>query len=364
MLLPVLPNESNLRARSDASKPPEISGRPPADFSRGPRLIDSHGRAIADLRLSITDRCNFRCVYCLEPDVKFAAPAHLLTHAELVRVAAAACSLGVTSIRLTGGEPTVHPRLLSIISGAAALPIRDLSMTTNGSLVTPASAASWKKAGLRRLTFSLDSTDEAAFSAITRSTSSAASIINAIAVAADAGLTPIKVNAVVVRGRNETQLPALARLARSHNVQVRFIEYMPLDSARAWDTSKLVPASEIIASIHAVFPLEEVGRECASSTSLHFRFADGAAGSIGVIAPVTRPFCGACSRLRITADGKVRPCLFSRDEWDLRSLLREGASDAALAELMLDAVWSKQKGHGITSSGFVQPQRTMSAIGG
>ena len=174
----------------------------------------------------------------------------------------------------------------------------------------------------------------------------------------------IKANAVVVRGFNEDEVIALAQLARDLGIEMRFIEYMPLDSGRAWEPSKLVPAAEIIASINSAFPLVDTGRDNEHSTSLNYTFADGAPGRIGVIAPVTRPFCGACSRLRITADGKVRPCLFSLEEWDVRALLRADASDFDIGELLLHATWSKQRGHGITAPGFTQPDRPMSSIGG
>jgi cyclic pyranopterin phosphate synthase len=329
-------------------------------------MIDSFGRTIRDLRLSITDRCNFRCVYCMEPDVRFMDPAHLLSVEEMARLVRVCASLGVEKVRLTGGEPTVHPDLTRIIRevSRAAGPAADVAMTTNGSIMDEASLADWRGAGLRRITVSIDTLDPASFAAITRARATPQQVIEGLHAAARAGFAPIKANAVVVRGFNEDQVPALARLARDLDLDMRFIEFMPLDSAHAWDPSRLVPASEIVDRIGAVYPLRPADRDDPASTALVYRFADGAPGRIGVIAPVTRSFCGACSRLRITADGKVRPCLFSVQEWDIRPLLRNGADDEALAHFLADATWTKQAGHGIATPGFVQPDRPMSAIGG
>ena len=331
------------------------------------RLIDAHGRVIRDLRLSITDRCNFRCVYCMDPDVRFLDAARLLTVDELVRVARLCVDLGIDRIRLTGGEPTLHPRLDDIIAGVAALGVADLSMTTNGALVDHERAERWKRLGLRRLTFSLDSVEEHAFSRMTRSTSSPAKVVEAIRAAKDAGLGPIKVNAVVVRGMNEDQVPLLAGLARDIGFEMRFIEYMPLDSGRKWSTDLLVPAHEIVNLIRTAHPIIPRGKAEPSSTSDSWAFADDPEmrhAGIGIIAPVTRAFCGACSRLRITADGQVRPCLFSLREFDLRAVMRSGADNTATEDFLLDSVWMKQAGHGISAPEFAQPARSMSAIGG
>ncbi|MGD9791430.1 MAG: GTP 3',8-cyclase MoaA [Phycisphaerales bacterium] len=331
------------------------------------RLIDSHGRTIHELRLSITDRCNFRCVYCMEPDVRFALASTLLSPEELERVARVCVSLGVTKIRLTGGEPTVHPRLTEIISRIASLGVRDIAITTNGSLLTPRSLAAWKSAGLTRITISLDSLRPDRFATLTRSTSTPDDILRGVDHAIDAGLSPVKVNAVVMRRFNEDEVADIAALARRYPIDVRFIEAMPLDSARAWDESRLVSADEILERVSRVWPLVPLDRECDSATSERYAFADAPSsntGTVGVIAPVTRAFCGACSRLRITADGMVRPCLFSTTEYDLKSALRAGASDDDLATILLDATWRKQPGHGIRSSSFTQPTRPMSAIGG
>jgi GTP 3',8-cyclase len=364
-----LPSPSS-RPVLSATDSTQAVGRP-VRSPHGRRLIDSHGRTIRDLRLSITDRCNFRCVYCMEPDVRFAASDALLTADELLRVARATARLGVEHIRITGGEPTVRSDLLTIIKGVAAIPgVRDVAMTTNGSRADEPALRAWMTAGLRRITFSLDAIEPATVRRMTRARGDAGDTLAAIASAIRIGLEPVKVNAVVIRGMNESEVPKLAALARDMGLSMRFIEYMPLDSGRRWDPSLLVPATEIIERASEAGDLTPLGRPTPESTSEDFRFAPGVKAhpraSIGVIAPVTRPFCGACSRLRITADGAVRPCLFSLEERSLRALLRSGREDLddALEDALLDAVWSKQAGHGITAAGFTQPDRPMSAIGG
>ncbi len=352
-VLPVLGGEK-------ASAP----ARSPRDAVRARSMVDSHGRQIRELRLSVTDRCNFRCVYCMEPDTRFMPKMELLSLEEYVRVAAACIGLGVQKVRITGGEPTVYPQLLELIERLAGLGVPDLAMTTNGALADQESLAEWRAAGLRRLTFSIDSVRPEVFAAMTRSNVPVERVLEAVEAAGRAGFEKTKLNGVVVRGLNEEEVPALAGLARRFGVEMRFIEFMPLDSGHTWDRGKLVPASEIVERISAAYPLVEIGKDHASSTSIDYAFADGAPGRVGIIAPVTRAFCGACSRLRITADGKVRPCLFSRQEWDLRPLLRGGADDGAVAQFLVDATWTKQAGHGISAAGFVQPDRPMSAIGG
>lgn len=329
------------------------------------RLIDSHGRTIRDLRLSITDRCNFRCVYCMEPDVQFASSESLLRPAELVRVARVTEGLGVRKIRITGGEPTLHPALTEIIAGVrAAAPSVEIAMITNASRLSPDSLQTWKRAGLQRLTISIDSLRDDRFAALTRSASSPATVLAGIEMALAAGLTPLKLNAVLMRGRNDDEAPELAALARQFGIEMRFIEYMPLDAGHAWDASKWVSAAETRAAIEQRFPLVACDDDEPSSTARSFRFADGAPGRVGFIAPVSSSFCGACSRLRITADGRVRPCLFSLTEWSLVDVLRGGGSDEDLALRLIDAAWTKQAGHGINAVGFRQPARGMSAIGG
>lgn len=350
-----------------AERQPVQAGSPPPAPTRAHAMgvmVDSYGRVIRDLRLSITDRCNFRCVYCMEPDIRFMDRSEALTVEEIVRLARVCMSLGVEKIRITGGEPTVHPELARIISGLAALGPSDLALTTNGSLMGDGEIRSWRAAGLDRVSISIDSVRPERFSAVTRSRTPVETVFRAVEAAVRGGLNPVKLNAVVIRRVNDDEVADLAGLARRFGVEMRFIEFMPLDSAHGWDMSRVVPASEIVSRIERAYPLVPLGREGESSTSLVYRFSDGAPGRIGVIAPVSRPFCGACSRLRITADGKVRPCLFSRREWNIRRLLRDGAGDERLRRFLVDATWTKQAGHGIRSPGFAQPARPMSAIGG
>lgn len=338
--------------------------RAPLDARRAGIMMDSHGRVIRDLRLSLTDRCNFRCVYCMDSSVRFKPAEALLTAEECIRLARIAASLGVRKLRLTGGEPTLRSDLLDIIRGVRASTDLELAMISNGSWDAASLPRQWKHAGLDRITISIDSADERGFAGITRSSSSAADVVRAIRSCIDAGLTPVKLNAVLLRGVNEDQALPLVELARRLGVEMRFIEYMPLDSAHAWEPRRFVPASETRAAIESRYPLMPIEANDPSSTSRNFRFADGSAGTIGFIAPVSSPFCGACSRLRITADGAVRPCLFSTREWSLMPLLRSGAEDEELRSFLIDATWTKQAGHGIASPGFVQPHRPMSAIGG
>jgi cyclic pyranopterin phosphate synthase len=326
-------------------------------------LLDSHGRRIREARISLTDRCNFRCVYCLDPDVDFLPRSELLSEDEVVRLADALHFAGVTKIRLTGGEPTLRADLESIICRINALGVSDIAMTMNGSFRDPDAPARWAVAGLSRVTLSLDSLKAERFEAITRSKTGLDDVFRAISLCQDAGLSPVKVNAVIVRGFNDDEIEDLSVFARQAGVQMRFIEYMPLDAAHAWNKSKLVPAAEVlerVMAIHGLTPIEERPGE----TSENFRFTDGAPGGVGVIAPVTRPFCGECGRLRITPDGKIRPCLFSHVEWDIRDLLRAGGDREALLGRLAEATWRKQAGHGIATPDFRQPERTMSAIGG
>lgn len=335
-----------------------------AHIRAGRRMVDSHGRTIRDLRISITDRCNFRCVYCMEPDVRFAPAESLLSPAEIVRLARVAATLGVRKVRLTGGEPTLHPDLEGIIAGIHRAAPVEIALITNASTLSREALRAWKTAGLQRVTISIDTLHPARFAQLTRSSSSPADVLRGIELCLAEGLTPLKLNAVLLRGLNDDEAPDLAALARRFGVEMRFIEYMPLDSAHAWDTSRWVSAAETLAAIQERFPLVPRSDDAPSSTARTWDFADGAPGRVGFIAPVSSPFCGACSRLRLTADGKVRPCLFSTKEWDLRPLLRHGASDDDLATFLIDATWTKQAGHGITEPGFRQPQRPMSAIGG
>ena len=344
---------------ADGPRPPAA----PAHLRRD-RMIDSHGRTIHDLRLSVTDRCNYRCVYCMDPDFRYMPKRELLSMEEYLTVVRVCQSLGVRKVRVTGGEPTLYPDLLPLLKALSTFGLDDLAMTTNGSRMTAASAKAWRDAGLQRITLSLDSLRADRTQKITRTNSSPDTIVRAIAAAKAVGLTPVKVNAVVMRDVNDDELPDFAGFAREQDIDMRLIEFMPLDSSRSWKRDLVVGANEMIDRISARHELVPVDDDGPHSTSLNFTFADGAPGRIGIIAPVTRPFCGACNRLRITADGKIRPCLFSTQEWDLRALLRRGVSDADLAQFLIDATWTKQAGHGIGSKSFIQPARTMSAIGG
>jgi GTP 3',8-cyclase len=336
----------------------------PAVVRDGSRLVDAYGRKIRDVRLSVTDRCNYRCIYCMDPDFRYMPKRELLTLDEYLRLVRVLITLGVEKLRITGGEPTLYPDLLPLIRGVGELPLKDVAMTTNGSLMSEHSARTWRDAGLKRITLSLDSTRSERIASITRTKTSLEKTITAIHAAHAAGLRPVKVNAVVMRGVNDDEMPDFAAFASEHDVDMRLIEFMPLDSSRKWSRKDVVTAAEMLEAIRARYELTPVADDAPDSTSMNFTFADGAPGRIGIIAPVTRPFCGECSRLRITADGKVRPCLFSHQEWDVRGLLRDGASDEELARAIIDAVWTKQRGHGIGSDSFIQPQRTMSSIGG
>jgi cyclic pyranopterin phosphate synthase len=333
-------------------------------------LIDSHGRIIRDLRLSVTDRCNFRCVYCMDPDFRYMPKQQLLTLKEYLAVARICLSVGITKIRITGGEPTLYPEINELVRELGKMNVPDLAITTNGSLLHKMPLDQWHRNGLRRITFSLDSLRPERVQAITRTSSTPQSIMNAIKLAKAAGFDPIKVNAVVMRGVNDDEVADFADFALEHDIDMRLIEFMPLDSSHAWDRSQVVGAEEMLKSISARHTLIAIEDDDPASTSINFRFeisnsrSSSSHARIGIIAPVTRPFCGACSRLRVTADGKVRPCLFSLSEWDLKPLLRRCAGDDEVRRFLVDSMWTKQAGHGIGSKAFVQPARTMSAIGG
>ncbi len=345
---------------SDLPPPPPA----PEGARRPGRLVDSHGRVIRDVRLSVTDRCNYRCVYCMDPDFRYMPKRELLTLEQYVAVGRVCASLGLEKLRITGGEPTLYPQLDELIAALGGLGFADIAMTTNGSRLGEMPLARWRREGLSRLTLSLDSLRPDRVERITRTRTSPRTVVDAIALARGAGFDPIKVNAVVMRGFNDDEIADFADFAREHAVDYRLIEYMPLDSGRGWSRDDVVGADEMLQRLSARHDLVPLDRDDPASTSLSFGFADGAPGRLGIIAPVTRPFCGACSRLRITADGKVRPCLFSHEEWDLRPLLRAAAADRDLAGFIADAMWTKQAGHGISSRGFLPPPRTMSAIGG
>ena len=313
-------------------------------------LHDKFGRQITDLRISITDRCNFRCVYCRSADPEnYRDHDEILSWPELDRLARIFLSLGIRKIRITGGEPLVREG------------VEDLPMTTNGHLLAER-CDRLIAAGLRRINISLDSLDPEKFERITR-TKSFSTVMHSIDVAQKSRLAPAKVNAVLVRGINDDEVEAFASYARETGVIMRFIEFMPLDADRHWTRGLVVPAAEVHKRIHGRWPLQQIPHE-RSETARKYRFADGAPGEIGLIAPVTQPFCGHCSRIRLTADGKLRTCLFSKDDHDLRALLREGSSDDDLVTYISSIVTEKEEGHRINEPGFVPPSRTMVFIGG
>jgi cyclic pyranopterin phosphate synthase len=326
-------------------------------------LVDTQGREVRDLRISVTDRCNLRCVYCMPAEgMPWLPKGDLLTYEEITRFSAVCLDLGVRGIRLTGGEPTVRadlPVLVRMLSGLR--PDLDLSMTTNG-LKLVAMAEQLRQAGLRRVNVSLDTLDRRRFHQIARR-DRFDEVIAGLEAARRVGFHPIKVNVVLMRGFNEDEAVPLARWGREQGYEVRFIEWMPLDFGHSWSREKLVPAAEILRQIDAQFPVEPARQADPSAPATLYRYRDGQ-GSVGVIASVTRPFCGHCDRIRLTADGQIRTCLFALKEYDFRAALRNGASDPEIAELLKAAVWRKEPGHLINSPYFKQPERGMSAIGG
>src|SRR5947209_10109602 len=317
--------------------PPSALPRPDQDRTQLPeRLIDTYGRVVKNLRLSITDRCNFRCVYCMPEEMQFFPREEILSYEELVRIAALCTQMGVDKIRLTGGEPLVRRDVPVLVRALRALPgLRDLSLTTNG-VRLPELAAELYDAGLRRLNVSLDSLDREKFAQITRR-DFLHLVLAGLDEAERVGFAPIKVNAVAMRDFTEDELLSFARLARERPFEIRFIEFMPLDADNIWERERILTGREIIERISAVYPLERVSRESSSDPATRYRFVDGA-GEIGIIASVTEPFCGACDRIRLTADGKLRTCLFAVEEFDLKGPLRAGADDVDLGWLIADAV--------------------------
>jgi cyclic pyranopterin phosphate synthase len=326
-------------------------------------LVDGHGRRIGDLRVSVTDRCNFRCQYCMPADgLPWLDRAELLRFEEIERIVALMASMGVTDVRLTGGEPLVRRDFPRLVGMLAALPgVEDLSLTTNGYLLER-DADALVAAGIGRVNVSLDSLERDRFYRLTRRDALPQVLRGLEALARHPEVHPIKVNAVALRGFTEEEAVPFAEFARSTAFQVRFIEFMPLDADQAWTPESVLTGEEIRELIHAAYPLEELPRE-PSATARVFRFADGR-GEIGFINPVSEPFCGDCNRIRLTAEGKLRTCLFSLGETDLREPLRAGASDAELERIVRDAVWRKELKHHVGEPGFQQPPRTMSAIGG
>jgi cyclic pyranopterin phosphate synthase len=316
-----------------------------------------------DLRVSVTDKCNFRCTYCMPAEgLPWLPKEQVLRFEEIVRLVGVFVRLGVKEVKLTGGEPTVRRELATLVRMLRdAHPDLALSMTTNGILLDKL-AGPLAEAGLDRVTVSCDSLMRHRFAEMTRR-DALEKVFAGLRAAEAAGLTPIKLNCVVIAGTNEDEVVDFARYVRETGYEVRFIEYMPLDAEQKWERDKVVPSAQILEAIDRVFPLlAEGGTDSEPATA--FRFADGAPGAIGVIASVTEPFCETCNRLRLTADGQLRACLFAMYETDLRTPLREGASDEELETLVRQNVWRKWEGHKINHPDFQRPTRSMSMIGG
>ncbi|MBA2497159.1 MAG: GTP 3',8-cyclase MoaA [Acidimicrobiia bacterium] len=331
-------------------------------------LVDTFGRVHRDLRISVTDRCNFRCTYCMPAEgMEWLPRQEVLTFEEIERVARVCVErFGFGSIRLTGGEPTVRARLSLLVAKLAALrgpagPV-DIALTTNGATLELL-ADGLVAAGLRRINVSLDTLRPERFLALTRR-DALGPVLAGIDAAVRAGLDPVKVNCVLMRGVNDDEVVDLARYGRDHGVTVRFIEFMPLDASGGWADDQVVPAAEIVARIDEVFPLEPVSSaERGSEPAARWRYRDGR-GELGVIPAVSEAFCASCDRVRLTADGQLRSCLFASEETDLRGPLRAGASDGELADLLRTTVAGKWAGHGVGTVTFIRPKRSMSQIGG
>jgi cyclic pyranopterin phosphate synthase len=337
----------------------------PSPTQTADRLTDSHGRVIHDLRVSITDSCNYKCVYCRTGELGAQYPE--LGINEYLRLIRLFVDLGVTKVRLTGGEPLLRRGLVELVKELAAMrtfegePL-DLALTTNGHLLDKL-AAPLKAAGLNRVTVSMDAVDAPTFERITRVPGSFEKVLGGIRAARAAGLTPLKINCVLMRGFNDDQVEGFARFARQEDVVVRFIEFMPLEEGRLWTPEIVVTLKEIVDRIGRVMPLVPMAAREASETARRYTFADGA-GEIGIIAPVSQAFCGACSRVRLTSDGKIRTCLFSQVEHDLYGRLRAGESDEELRAYIYRTVQGKEARHHIGEPGFPKPSRSMVHIGG
>jgi cyclic pyranopterin phosphate synthase len=326
-------------------------------------LIDGHGRRISDVRVSVTDRCNFRCQYCMPAEgLPWLERDEVLTFEEIVRLVGLFAEMGVHDVRLTGGEPLVRrdfPTLAGMLAGVPG--VEDLSVTTNGYLLER-DAEKLVRAGINRFNVSIDSLQQDRFFEMTRRDALPRVLRGLEVLARFPEAHPIKVNAVAMRGFTEQEALPFAEFARAHPYEVRFIEFMPLDADHSWTPDSVLSGDEIRAAIGAVHPLEPEPRE-AHATARVYRFRDGK-GRIGFINPVSEPFCGDCNRIRLTADGRLRTCLFSLNETDLRTPLRDGSSDAEIERIVRDAVWRKELKHRVNEPGFVQPARSMSAIGG
>ncbi len=326
-------------------------------------LIDSFGRVHTSLRISVTDRCNIRCFYCMPEKVRFLPRSEILTYEEIERLVRVVTEMGVNKLRVTGGEPLVRAELPRLIEMLAAVPgIRDIALTTNGILLAE-QAQALKVAGLRRINISLDGLSEETFRRISRR-DGLDRVLDGIFAAQRTGFEKLRLNAVAIRGITEAEVLPLGRFARQHRMEMRFIEFMPLDAENNWRTEQVLSGDEIRGILEAEFgPLIPLERDDPSQTAVDYQFADGI-GRIGFINPVTQPFCGNCNRLRITAEGKIRNCLFSTEEWDVRELLRGSGTDDQIAQTVRRAVHAKKPGHGIDTEDFIKPERAMYQIGG
>jgi cyclic pyranopterin phosphate synthase len=326
-------------------------------------LVDTFGRIHTNLRISVTDRCNIRCFYCMPETVRFLPRAEILTYEEIERLVRVVARMGVNRLRVTGGEPLVRAELARLIEMQAAVPgIRDIALTTNGILLAR-QARALKDAGLGRLNISLDGLSEETFRKISRR-EGLDRVLDGIFAAQRAGFERIRLNAVAIRGITEAEVVPLGHFARQHRMEMRFIEFMPLDAENNWQTEQVLSGKEIREILEAEFgPLIPLARDDPSQTAVDYQFADRI-GRMGFINPVTQPFCGNCNRLRITAEGKIRNCLFSTEEWDVRELLRGGGTDDEIAETVRRAVHAKKSGHGIDTGDFIKPERAMYQIGG
>lgn len=327
------------------------------------RLIDKFGRIHNNLRISVTDRCNIRCVYCMPEVVDFLPRQELLTFEEIERFVQVATTLGIDKIRLTGGEPLVRRGVPTLVEKIATIPgIVDVGLTTNGILLAPMAEALWD-AGLRRINVSLDTMDPAKFLELTRRTGFE-QVIEGILAAKEAGFDPVKVNAVAIKGMSEADVVPLGQFAREHGLELRFIEYMPLDAGNLWERGKVLFAAEILDLLaEGIGPLSPAPDQDPRAPAVDYDYDDGG-GRVGLIASVSRPFCMSCNRVRLTADGKLRNCLFALDETDIRALMRGGQPDSEIARALRESVAGKWEGHQINTARFIKPERLMHSIGG
>ncbi len=338
---------------------------PLAGMSSATQLIDKFGRQITDLRMSVTDRCNYRCVYCRAGESQ--TPPSELPMADYLRIIRVFASLGIEKVRLTGGEPLLRRGLVELVEEVSALrtaagtPL-DIAITTNGHLLGPL-AGKLRTAGLNRVTVSMDAVEPETFARITRVPGSFDHVMRGVQAAQEAGLGPVKINCVLLRGFNEDQILPFARFSREHGVIVRFIEFMPLEEDRIWAPNTVVPLTEVLDVLNTYRPIVPLPMNSPSETARRYTFDDGV-GEIGVIAPVSQAFCGACSRVRLTSDGKIRTCLFSHFDHDLHAVIRRGGSDDDMASFIRATIQKKEARHHIGEPGFLQPGRTMVHIGG